>query len=97
MGRTGQRPAHPGFYYFFLYKFQLQFKFKFKLCDKCLFTLTVQLEHSMVIIYLFFYTNFGLYKSYPLNRNLVLEICKERVHNHIVSEHMHKQKFQHDV
>jgi hypothetical protein len=35
-------------------------------------------------------TNFGLYKSYPLNRNLVLEICK-RVHNHVISKHMHKQ------
>jgi hypothetical protein len=24
------------------------------------------------------YTFFGYYKSYPLNRNLVLEICKKR-------------------
>jgi hypothetical protein len=23
-------------------------------------------------------TNFGPYKSYPLNRNLILEICKKR-------------------
>jgi hypothetical protein len=33
-------------------------------------------------IYLFYYFYFiqilGLYKSYPLNRNLVLEICKKR-------------------
>jgi hypothetical protein len=29
-------------------------------------------------IIFFSYTNFGLYKSYPLNRNLVLEICKKR-------------------
>jgi hypothetical protein len=33
----------------------------------------------------------------PLNRNLVLEICKERVYTHIVSTHMHKQKSQHDA
>jgi hypothetical protein len=28
--------------------------------------------------YYIFYTNFGLYKSYPLKNNLVLEISKER-------------------
>jgi hypothetical protein len=28
--------------------------------------------------YFFLYNFFGLYKSYPLNRNLVLEICKKR-------------------
>jgi hypothetical protein len=39
----------------------------------------------------------GLYKSYPLNRNLVLEICKERVNTHIISKHMHKQNSQHDA
>jgi hypothetical protein len=39
----------------------------------------------------------GLYKSYPLNRNLVLEICKERVYTHIVSTHMHEQRSQHDA
>jgi hypothetical protein len=27
--------------------------------------------------YYYFYSDFGLYKSYPLNRNLVLEICKK--------------------
>jgi hypothetical protein len=47
--------------------------------------------------YYFSYTDFGPYKSYPLNRNLVLEICKEKVYNHIVSTHMHKQKSRHDV
>jgi hypothetical protein len=37
------------------------------------------LTYKFIIFYSFFtYTNFGLYKSYPLNRNLVLEICKER-------------------
>ena len=46
--------------------------------------------HIFILVLLLFYTNFGPYKSYPLNRNLVLEICKERVYNHIVSEHMHK-------
>jgi hypothetical protein len=35
--------------------------------------------------------------STPLNRNLVLEICRERVYAHIVSTHMHKQKSQHDA
>jgi hypothetical protein len=34
----------------------------------------------------------GLTDPAPLNRNLVLEICKERVYTHIVSTHMHKQK-----
>jgi hypothetical protein len=40
-------------------------------------------QNSSIEIYLFIllsfsYTNFGHYKSYPLNRNLVLEICKIR-------------------
>jgi hypothetical protein len=35
--------------------------------------------------------NFGYYKPTPLNINLVLEICKKRVYNHVTSEHMHKQ------
>jgi hypothetical protein len=30
------------------------------------------------LLYCFFSTNFGHYKSYPLNRNLALEICKKR-------------------
>jgi hypothetical protein len=34
---------------------------------------------------------FGYYKSYPLNRNLVLKICKKRVYTNFVSKHMHKQ------
>jgi hypothetical protein len=33
----------------------------------------------------------GITNPTPLNRNLVLEICKERVYTHIVSTHMHKQ------
>jgi hypothetical protein len=36
----------------FYFQFQLQFHFKFKVCVKFLFTLTVQIEHSMEIIYL---------------------------------------------
>jgi hypothetical protein len=28
--------------------------------------------------YYFLYKIFGLYRSYPLNRNLVLEICKDK-------------------
>jgi hypothetical protein len=48
--------------------------------------------------YIFFLLpNFGLYKSYPLNRNLVLDICKKKMYTHIVSTHMHKQKSQHDA
>jgi hypothetical protein len=31
----------------------------------------------MYYFIIFSYTNFRAYKSYPLNRNLVLEICKE--------------------
>jgi hypothetical protein len=60
---------------------------------------TILFLHIFILLLLinFLYTDFGPYKSYPLNRNLVLEICKERVHNHIVSEHMHKQKSQHDA
>jgi hypothetical protein len=50
-----------------------------------------------IIIIIIFITNFGLYKSSPLNRNLILEICKERVYTHIVSTHMQKQKSQQDV
>jgi hypothetical protein len=32
----------------------------------------------LLLINFFSYTDFGPYKFYPLNRNLVLEICKER-------------------
>ena len=39
----------------------------------------------------------GITNPTPLNRNLVLEICKEMVYTHIVSTHMHKQKSQHDA
>jgi hypothetical protein len=52
-------------------------------------------------IYYFYFIfslyQFWIYKSYPLNRNLVLEICKEMVYNYVVTEHMHKQKSQHDA
>jgi hypothetical protein len=38
--------------------------------------------YTIIFIHLYHYyfsdTNFGLYKSYPLNRNLVLEICNKR-------------------
>jgi hypothetical protein len=33
----------------------------------------------------------GVTNPTPLNRNLILEICMEKVYNHIISEHMHKQ------
>jgi hypothetical protein len=45
----------------------------------------------------FFIQNFGLTNPTPLNRNLVLEICKERVYNYVISEHMHTQKSQDDA
>jgi hypothetical protein len=35
--------------------------------------------YLFILLSLFFSVQiFGLYKSYPLNRNLVLEICKKR-------------------
>jgi hypothetical protein len=34
--------------------------------------------YLFIYLVIIFYTGFGLYKSYPLNRNLVLEICKKR-------------------
>jgi hypothetical protein len=37
----------------FSFQIQFQFHFEFQVCDKFLFTLNVQFEHSMVIIYLF--------------------------------------------
>jgi hypothetical protein len=30
----------------------------------------------------------GLTNPIPLNRNLVLKICKERVYNHVISKHI---------
>jgi hypothetical protein len=43
-------------------------------------------EFNILFIHIFillpliiFYTDFGPYKSYPLYRNLVLEICRETV------------------
>jgi hypothetical protein len=44
-----------------------------------------------LFIILFFSTSFGFTNPTPINRNLVLEICKERVYTHIISKHMHKQ------
>jgi hypothetical protein len=41
------------FLFNFILKSKLQFHFKFKVCGKFIFTLNVQFEHSMVIIYLF--------------------------------------------
>jgi hypothetical protein len=37
------------------------------------------------------FTFLGITNPTPLNRNLVLEICKKRVYNHVISKHMHKQ------
>jgi hypothetical protein len=33
---------------------------------------------TFMSLFYYFSTNFGLYKSHPLNRNLVLEICKKK-------------------
>ena len=49
------------------------------------------------IIINFFIQNLGFTNPTPLNRNLVLAICNERVYTHIVSTHVHKQKSQHDA
>jgi hypothetical protein len=43
--------------------------------------------YLFILLLFFSYTNFGLYKSYPLNRNLVLEICKERVYTQHICTH----------
>jgi hypothetical protein len=46
-------------------------------------------KYIFILSFSFFYsTNFGPYKSYPLNRNLVLEICKERVY----TQHIYANK-----
>jgi hypothetical protein len=50
------------------------------------------MANQLMISISFLYSQSGYYKSYPLNRNLVLKICKKRVYTHIVSKHMHKQK-----
>jgi hypothetical protein len=57
---------------------------------------------SFILLLLLFYFIFlvqilSLTNPTPHNRNLVLEICKKRVYNHIVSTHKHKQKPQHDA
>jgi hypothetical protein len=42
-------------------------------------SLNSQNTKIIIIIYLYFFdTNFGLYKSYPLKRNLVLEISRKK-------------------
>jgi hypothetical protein len=51
----------------------------------------------IIIIIIILVQILGLTNPTPLNGNLVLEICKERLYTHIVSTHMHKQKFQHDA
>jgi hypothetical protein len=48
-------------------------------------------RHYTKFYFSLLYYKVGYYKSYPLNRNLVLEICKKRVYNHVISKHMHKQ------
>ena len=49
------------------------------------------------ILLLFFIPILGFTNPTPLNRNLVLEICKKGMYTHIVSSHMHKQKSRHDA
>jgi hypothetical protein len=58
------------------------------------------LEILEILIYLFYYfmiykffssTNFRSYKSYPLNRNLVLEICRKGCIL-ILSQHIYANK-----
>jgi hypothetical protein len=34
--------------------------------------------YFFTLLFIYFSTNFGFYKSYPLKRNLVLEICKKK-------------------
>jgi hypothetical protein len=53
--------------------------------------LSFQNRVYLFISLFYYYTNFRPYKSYPFNRNLVLEIYKEMVYNHVISKHMHKQ------
>jgi hypothetical protein len=53
--------------------------------------------HNTEFISIFTFTLLGITNPTPLNKNLVPEICKERVYNHVISKHMHKQKSQHDA
>jgi hypothetical protein len=39
---------------------------------------TLLCKYMYLFIYFYLIQILGLYKSYPLNRNLVLEICKKR-------------------
>jgi hypothetical protein len=65
--------------------FQRLKKSKISIID-ILISLFIILFHSF-----FFLPVLGFTNPTPLNRNLVPEICKERVYTHIVSTHMHKQ------
>ena len=56
----------------------------------------VYLFYLFVYLYFFIIHILGLTNPTPLNRNLVLEICKERVYTHIVSTHA-QTKSQHDA
>jgi hypothetical protein len=51
------------------------------------------LKYWYKLFYIYLYTFWAL----PLNRNLVLQICKKKGYTHIGSTHMHKQKSQHDA
>jgi hypothetical protein len=48
---------------------------RFQMSSKILTTL---LYKFFYLLFYYFLPKFGLYKSYPLNRNLVLEICKKK-------------------
>jgi hypothetical protein len=48
-------------------------------------------NYFMIYIFFFLLPLLGLTNPTPLNRNLVLEICKERVYTHIISTHIRKQ------
>jgi hypothetical protein len=45
----------------------------------------------LLLLIFFLIQILGITNPAALNRNLVLEICKERVYTHIVLTHMHKQ------
>jgi hypothetical protein len=58
----------------------------------------ISIDHKILSSSIFsLFTFLGITNPTPLNRNLVLEVCKKRVYAHIVSTHMHKQKSQHDA
>jgi hypothetical protein len=50
------------------------------------------------ILYFFLTQILGLYKSYPLNRNLVLEICKKMdVYSYCVRTYAQTKNSRHDA